>query len=348
MPRLLSLGEMLIDFVATEHGRSLEHAQHFTKAAGGAPANVAVAAARLGMSCGFMGKVGDDPFGHFLVNTLRGHGVDTSAVRYSTTARTGLAFVSLQASGERDFLFFRHPSADTLYDVDDVADDVIRAAEVLHVGSLGLAVSPMREALWHAVRVAREADVRISYDPNLRLSLWPSAEIARQEILSLWPFAEIIKVGEEELLFLDDRGTIEDVVHALWHDRLQLMAITHGAGGCTLVTPRERVHVPGFAVPVVDTTGAGDAFIAALLVGLLRQPDAWQDYDGLTRVGRYANAVGALTTTAHGAIPALPSADRVTAFLASHPLPTQAEPALSLDTNDPISFSDSRRQGGGV
>ncbi|MCB0077730.1 MAG: hypothetical protein KDD73_09980 [Anaerolineales bacterium] len=335
MPKLIAMGEMLIDFVATERGVTLAEAEHFTKAAGGAPANVAVAAAKLGISSGFLGKVGDDPFGHFLVDTLRNHGVDSSAIRYSQQARTGLAFVSLKADGDRDFVFFRHPSADMRYAPDEIDLDYLASASILHLGSLGLAASPMHEAMHHAIESAQKANVRISYDPNLRLSLWPNEEVARREILSIWPAASIIKISREELTFLSGAAALEASVRTLWHDNLQLMAVTDGPAGCTLFTAQESVSVPGFSVPVADTTGAGDAFAAALLSAMLREEPAWHDLDALAAMGRYANAVGALTTTAHGAIPALPSAALVASFLATARADSERPSDVNVTSRDP-------------
>lgn len=196
MPDVITLGEVLVDFVATVYGVSLANAPAFKKVPGGAPANVAAALARLSVPAGFMGKVGDDPFGRFLVDTLRALGVDTSGVRWSREARTALAFVSLRADGEREFTFYRHPSADMLYSPDDVDMDYIRAARAFHFGSISLIAEPSRSATLLAAATARDAD------PNLRPALWPSADAARDGILLGWRLAQVIKVSEEEWAFL--------------------------------------------------------------------------------------------------------------------------------------------------
>lgn len=341
--RLVALGELLIDFVPTERGCALEDAERFVRAAGGAPANVAVGARRLGVPSAFLGKVGDDPFGRHLVHVLEREGVDAGAVRVDRETRTALAFVALTAQGERDFVFYRHPSADMQYRPDEVDDGRIAGAEVLHIGSISLIQEPSRSATEHALAVARRHGQTVSYDPNLRLALWPSADAARRGILSVWEQANVVKVSVEELAFLtgrdDDAGA-----RSLMHDELDLLVVTLGGAGvryhCGERWGGASGTVPGFPVDVVDTTGAGDAFMAALLAGLLLSAGGTSDAgalhdarrpldrEALEGVLRSANACGALTTTRRGAIPALPRAAEVEAFLAgaggghgSHPAP---------------------------
>lgn len=318
----ITLGELLIDFVSTESGVSLIEAPAFQKAPGGAPANVAVGLARLGVRSGFIGKVGEDDFGHFLAQTLQKNGVDTSALRFSDQARTMLAFVSLRADGERDFMFYRHPSADMLLSPEELDHDYIGAAKSLHYGSISLISEPSRSATLAAVESAMERGLLISYDPNLRLNLWPSAEMARVGMLTGWQFAQVAKVSREELTFLSGESELEAAVKTLWHERLRLLVITEGRDGCRYFTPDAQGHVPGFDVPTIDTTGAGDGFVAGLLAGLfaLRAGQSeslrvGENISKLEQVLRFANAVGALTTTKRGAIPALPTREQALALL---------------------------------
>ncbi len=309
MTTVLAHGELLIDFVPTVSGVTLIEAPAFIKAPGGAPANVAVGLAQLGVSTGFLGQVGDDAFGHFLAQTLRDKGVDVSTLKFSTDARTALAFVSLKADGERDFMFYRNPSADMLYTTDDVDRHAaaIMAAKCFHYGSISLIGEPSRSAALHAIALAQRAGALISYDPNLRLPLWPSAEAARSGMLSAWAYAHVIKVSEEELEFLTDLSDVDAAVKQLWHTNLRALFITRGKNGCYYYTPKFNGTVDGFSVTAVDTTGAGDGFVAGLLKGLLDQPQAFEDEAALRTICRYANAVGAITTTKRGAIPALPT-----------------------------------------
>ncbi len=307
---IVAFGELLIDFVALESGVTVGEASGFQKAPGGAPANVAVAVARLGVPAAFIGQVGDDPFGHFLAGVLENDGVDIEGLQFSDRARTALAFVSLQADGERSFMFYRHPSADMLMTPDDVRFDVIDRAKVFHYGSITMISEPSRSALLAALRYAKENGKLISYDPNLRLSLWSSEEAAREGMLMGMDFAHVLKVSDEELDFL----TGDEGVEALWRDDMQLILVTHGKGGVTAFTRQHSVHVPGFEVQAVDTTGAGDGFVSGLLVKLYEAGGIPENLEGALR---FANAVGALTTTKRGAIPALPTRDAVEKLVGS-------------------------------
>ncbi len=317
MVDIVTLGELLIDFVPTVSGVSLIEAPAFKKAPGGAPANVAAGLAKLGKSCAFLGKVGDDPFGKFLEKTLSDLGVDTQGLIFSDRARTALAFVSLHTDGEREFMFYRHPSADMLYTPDEVNHELIKNAKVFHLGSISLICEPSRSATLAALETARENDVLVSYDPNLRLALWSDAAAAQDGMLSIWKKADLIKVSEEELTFLTGFEEIEDAVEILWHENLQLLVVTLGKAGCQYFTSGFNGIVEGLNVKAIDTTGAGDGFVAGLLKGISDYPEALNDESLMRDVCLYANAVGALTTTQLGAIPALPTAQEVGAFLES-------------------------------
>lgn len=311
---IVCLGELLIDFVPTVNGVSLAEAPAFQKAPGGAPANVAVGAARLGRPAAFMGKVGDEEFGRMLARTLADNGVDIRALRFEPEARTALAFVTLRADGEREFMFYRHPSADMLLRPDEIDVPLLQSAAIFHFGSISLIAEPCRSAHLYALDQAEAAGVLLSYDPNLRLPLWSSPAAAKAGLLSVWGRAQVIKINTDELAFLTDgRGDIRP----LWHDRLRLLLITEGAAGCRYLTPRFAGLAPGFSVPTVDSTGAGDAFVAAFLSQLAANPALLEDEAALRAALRFANAAGALTTTQRGAIPALPGRPAIEALLAA-------------------------------
>jgi len=191
---VVCFGEMLIDFVPTVGGVSLAEAPAFKKAPGGAPANVAVGVSRLGGSSAFIGKVGDDEFGRMLADILRLNNVDNSGMRFDHNARTALAFVTLRGDGEREFLFFRHPSADMLLLESELDKNLIQKAKIFHYGSISLIEEPCRSTQLVAMKIAKAAGSLLSYDPNLRLPLWPSEEAARKEIMSIWNLADVIKV----------------------------------------------------------------------------------------------------------------------------------------------------------
>jgi fructokinase len=325
MADVVAFGELLVDFVPTVTGQGLADAEAFKKAAGGAPANVAAGLARLGVPSAFMGMVGDDGFGRFLSGTLRDVGVDVSPLRTTTKAHTALAFVSLRTDGEREFLFYRSPSADMMMAPEDVDEAAIRGARAFHFGSISLIAEPARSATLHAVALARRHGKLVTYDPNLRLALWPDADAARAGMLAGLAEAEIVKIGDEELTFITGMHEPVAAARSLWTPRLRLMAITRGSAGCLWVTPEAEGEVPGFPVSAVDATGAGDAFMAGLLARLLAEPEVPRDPTRLDAICRFANAAGALTATGRGAIPSLPTREAVEA-LASGPMPRSGEP----------------------
>ena len=305
---VVSVGELLIDFVALESGVTVGEASGFLKAAGGAPANAMVALKRLGHASTLLAMVGDDPFGHYLAQLLAAEGVDVEGIRFSPEARTSLAFVSLAEGGERSFVFYRHPGADMLMTPADVDLARIDGNDIFFYGSITMIAESSRESLQAAIDYALARDMLLAYDPNLRLGLWPDAATARRWMLAGLEYAHVVKVSDEEVDFLTG-GDLD----ALWRERSRLLIVTHGPGGSTLYTRDQRVHAPGFVVDSVDTTGAGDGYVAAILASLLEYGDAWPDR--LPQMARFANAVGALTTIARGAIPAMPQRAEVEAFL---------------------------------
>jgi len=312
------MGELLIDFVAQQSDVSVGEAESFKKAAGGAPANVAVAIARLGHASAFIGMVGDDPFGHFLKGTLEAEGVDTRGLKFNKKARTMLAFVARQADGERSFSFYRHPSADMKMRPQDVDTSVIDAHQVFHFGSISLINQPARGATFAALDHARAQNKLISYDPNMRLNLWSSKRACRAGMLSGLEYANIVKISAEEVEFLTD----SDDITPLWRDATQALVVTHGRHGSTVYL-REgllKFHVEGQGVRAVDTTGAGDAFLGGLLHGILTRGATTELFDTLTdwaEILHFANSMGAFATMSYGAIPALPTREQVEALASS-------------------------------
>lgn len=312
-PLVVCFGEMLIDFVPTVAGLSLSEAQAFKKAAGGAPANVAVSIARLGGSSAFIGKVGDDEFGYMLADILEKNNVNNKGMRFDAGARTALAFVTLRSDGEREFMFYRNPSADMLLDESELDVDLIREAKIFHYGSISLISDPCKSAHLAAIKIAKDAGVILSYDPNLRLPLWPSEDAARAGILSIWDSADVIKLSEQEIVFLTEgEDPCDDaVVRKLFHPDLKLLLVTEGPGGCRYYTQEFNGRVEGLKVEPVDTTGAGDAFVGGILSQLSSDLSLYQDEKRLREALKFANVCGALTVTERGAIPALPSRQAV-------------------------------------
>lgn len=323
MTDVVCLGELLIDFVSTTEGVQVGDAPAFEKKPGGAPANVAVGLARLGVSAAFAGKVGHDAFGDFLRRTLVDNAVDVRLLAQSHAAHTTLAFVSLGPGGERSFVFYRNPGADTQLEPSDIDASILAEAKILHFGSLSLTDQPARSATLVALAAAEHNGLLISYDPNLREALWPTLQEARSAMLSVLPLAHLLKVSEEESCFLT--GATDPVAGAfeLAEQGPRLVCVTRGADGCVLVRKGfEPIRVSGFPVKSVDTTGAGDAFVAAMLAQLLEidaSPETLEsmESEALCRMARFANAAGALTTTRKGAIPAMPTRDEIQQLIAS-------------------------------
>lgn len=310
---VVCFGEMLIDFVPTISGLSLAEAPAFKKAPGGAPANVAVGIARLGGSSAFIGKVGEDEFGYMLADILKENNVNSEGMRFDPGARTALAFVTLRNDGEREFMFYRNPSADMLLQEAELDLNLIKKAKIFHYGSISLITEPCKSAHLAATKTAADAGVILSYDPNLRLPLWPSPESAREGILSIWETADIIKISEEEISFLTKGEDPYDdaVVRKLYHPNLKLLLVTEGPDGCRYYTKDFSGRVKGFKVDAVDTTGAGDAFVAGILSQIAADQSLLQREDKLRDALEFANACGALTVMERGAIPALPSREAV-------------------------------------
>ncbi|KAK1578380.1 hypothetical protein Q3G72_029829 [Acer saccharum] len=310
---VVCFGEMLIDFVPTINGLALAEAPAFKKAPGGAPANVAVGIARLGGSSAFIGKVGEDEFGYMLADILKENNVNSDGLRFDPGARTALAFVTLRSDGEREFMFYRNPSADMLLQEAELDLDLIRKAKIFHYGSISLITEPCKSAHIAAAKAAKDAGVVLSYDPNLRLPLWPSAEKAREGILSIWETADIIKISEEEISFLTkgEDPNNDEVVRKLFHPNLKLLLVTDGPDGCRYYTKDFSGKVQGLKVDTVDTTGAGDAFVAGTLSQLAVDLSLLEKEEQLRDALRFANACGALTVMERGAIPALPTREAV-------------------------------------
>ena len=318
MPEAIALGELLIDFVSVEKDVSLADLPDFTGAAGGAPANVAVGLSRLGVTAGFIGKIGRDPFGEFLRRTLDSENVDTELLRVSEGARTTLAFVASRSDGHKDICFYRNPGADTLLTAEEVNPIYLRSAQLFHFGSVSLSKSPAREATVHAAILARKAGLLVSYDPNWRPTLWPDPHEARGRIWEALKFAHVVHCAEEEWEFMTGTADLEVGARRILGAGPRLLVVTLGQRGCYYDDGENRGEVPGFEVDAVDPLGAGDAFVAALLSQLLYAPrEERLPHDRLREIMVYANAAGALTCTRRGVIPSLPTADELDRFLAS-------------------------------
>lgn len=322
---IVCLGEMVIDLFPAELGRRLVEVSAFHPKPGGAPANVAVAAARLGAHTAFIGKVGDDAFGHQLRATLTEEGVDTRGMRLDAEARTTLAFIAMPDAHSAEFVFYRNPGADMRLRPAELDLAMLRQTRILHVGSVSLSAEPVRQATLAAVATAKAAGALISFDVNYRPSLWAQPDQARDLILELLGQADLVKVNETELALLTGSTALATGSQAILARGPALCVVTLGAQGSYFGLAGGGEMVPGFTVPTVDAVGCGDAFTA----GLLRQlaaSERWTEQltpPTLRQMLRYANAVGALTAQKQGVIPALPTADEVERFLSQQPLSSE-------------------------
>lgn len=318
---LICLGEVLIDF--TQAGHSPAGQALFERNPGGAPANVAVQAARLGTTSQFVGKVGADAHGRFLKATLQQAGVDVSSLAADEGAFTTLAFVEVdRQTGERAFSFARKPGADTRLNCEDLPEEALRACRVLHVGSLSLTDEPARTATLHAIETARAGGALISCDPNYRASLWTSEGEAVRWMDALVGMADLVKVNEEEARLLCGTDCAERAAQHILARGASLAAVTLGAAGALLATRAATVRIPAAPCKARDTTGAGDSFWGSLLHWLADRPELRTaaeiqalSCDDLRAAGRFACAAAACCTEHAGAIPAMPDLAQVEAKL---------------------------------
>lgn len=308
--RIMTIGEILIDM--TQTGTDANGNAIFAAIPGGAPANLAVAARKLGVETAFVGCVGNDPFGAILKNTLLRYGVDADGLQVTDRADTTLAVVTVDAHGERSFTFCRKPGADTQIDRAR-ALEAVSHAEILHFGSVSLAAAACRDTIVSAVRRAKENGALITYDPNYRASLWNSEAEAIEIMRSVLPLCDVVKLSEEETRLLTGRERAEEAAQALLDRGVKLALVTLGANGAYWRYGPDSGTVPGFRVKVADTNGAGDTFFGAFVSRIAKHGGL----TGLTperieRFVRYANRAASITASRPGAIPAMPTEDELT------------------------------------
>lgn len=313
----VSFGELLVDMVSDAADASLAEAPRFLKAPGGAPANVAVGLARLGVPTRFIGQVGADPFGDWLRRTLARENVDVTSLLTSPSARTTLAFVATRNDGRKDICFYRNPGADAEIAPSDIEAAMFEGARLFHCGGVSLSQSPCREAQLHAVEMAKTRGLLISYDPNWRPSLWPDHAAARAIIWAMLPFCDIVKLADEEWKFITGTNDFAEGAAKIRAEGPRLVVMTRGAEAACYDCATCHGAAPAFSANVVDTLGAGDAFVAGLLSQVLERGglDAVLNVDALPGMLRFANACGALSTQQAGAIPGLPTRAEVEQFM---------------------------------
>ena len=300
MTQIITLGEVLIDL--TQTGADENGIPQFKAFPGGAPANVAVAASRLGAKAGFIGKIGRDAFGSQLRATLEEDHVDTSYLFETGDVPTTLAIVSVDADGERSFSFYRDPGADTQLTADEAAAFLNGELPlILHFGSLSLTTEPSRDAALTAVKRAREMGILVSYDPNYRAALWDSEEEAVRWMKAPLDMVDILKISDEELVLLTGTDSLEEGSNILSEYGIRMIMITLGSEGVFYRAGNASGIVPAEKVTVCDTNGAGDTFLGAVLAQLVGTEKE------IPEILAFANRAAAKTCSRAGAIPAMPT-----------------------------------------
>lgn len=323
MPDILTTGELLIDFTPVK-------AEGCTGALcpnpGGAPANVAVQLSRLGISTGFIGKVGKDNFGITLRKCLEQNHVDTENLIEDDDFRTTLAFVQLDENGDRSFTFYRNPGADTQLRSEEINMEPIKKCSILHFGSLSLTTEPGKTTTLELVKAAKAMGKCISYDPNWRPALWKSETEGIAAMKLGLELCDILKISQEELALLTETDSIREGTKKLHDLGIILIIVTLGPAGCVFSYNGELNHQPTFDTKVVDTTGSGDSFWGAFLYQLyahgyhtaetLKNLSAGQ----LKEFCTFANGAGSICASRPGGIPALADEKGILDCIESYPL----------------------------
>ncbi|MHA2245657.1 MAG: carbohydrate kinase family protein [Candidatus Hodarchaeales archaeon] len=293
MVDVIAIGELLIDMIADNPGLPLEEQSSFKRFAGGAPANFAAGIRCLGLSSGMITKVGNDFFGRFLINTLKKAKVDVSQIKITDEYKTALAFVGLDDKRNPNFSFYRSPCADIMLNKEEIDEYYIKSAKLLMCGTVSLADEPARSAVFKAIEYAKKHGLKVACDPNLREDLWHFKN-PKEFIFKVLRDTDIFLPSISEAEFITgEKG--EKAFEAILDLGPSIIGITHGAEGSTLLTNDGKFSAPTYQVKVVDTTGAGDAYAAGLITGLLTKMP-------IEKVSYFANAVSALQITKKGAM----------------------------------------------
>ena len=316
MFHICALGELLIDAVATA-----DSSVHMIGNAGGAPANVLACAARMGLKTAVLAKAGDDFIGNWLKTTLDQAGICTEGLILDGGRNTTIAMVTLDDQGDRSFAFYRQGCADVSLRYDEVDLDIINAARIFHFGSVSMTAEPARTATLSAAKYARERGLLISYDPNIRLNLWQDEDAARRYIKEGLALCDIAKLADDECGFLFGGECVEENAALILKENpnIKVLFITCGARGSHVFTREGSAFAPGYQVQAIDTTGAGDAFMGAILYQVVEGGQALWTYSisQWREMAVFGNAVGALSVQKLGAIPAMPTREEAYGFLKS-------------------------------
>ena len=310
------IGELLIDFIAME-ASDLTDASIFMKFPGGAAGNVAVGLSNMGLKAGVISKVGKERFGDFIIKTLNHYNVDSSQIHRDDFRKTGLAFVALNEKGVPEYTFYRDPCASMFLKPEEVKPEYIKKGKGIYFSSMSLINEPVRSANYKAVHIAKKHKLLVTFDPNVRISLWESEEKAKTEIKKILRYINILKINTDELNFLwgerDKEKLCKEIIQE--YSNIRLLALTLGENGCLLMNSDKKLsYINAFNVDIKDTTGAGDAFFSALVNRVIKIGNI-DSLDDLYNIGKYANAAAALTIKRPGVITAIPTEIEIQSFL---------------------------------
>ena len=310
----ITIGEMVIDFIPGQEEAS------YIRNAGGAPANVAIAAARNGLEAGIYCKVGDDDFGRFLLKTLRENNVTPLAPEMTKEAITTMAFVSLDENNDRSFTFARKPGADMMLDKSEIKDEDLKTCRIIQAGSCSLSAGKAVEATEYAMARVHELGKLVGFDINYRNLMWnDDKEACTREVLSILKYVDFLKLSDEEI---DMVGGHDNVLNIMKEYDIAAAVLTLGGGGAELFYDGQSYVVPGYRVDhVADTTGAGDAFWGGFLACVLNQGVSSVDQlnaDILKYAVKYGNVSGSLSVREKGAIASLPTREKIEQFLSEN------------------------------
>lgn len=312
MNGVVTIGEVLIDFIPMD-----KEISGYLKNPGGAPANVAVGVAKLGGNASFIGTVGNDLFGNYLIQMLDSYGVNTDYVFKTDEARTQIVFVNNDENGERSFVFYMDKGADQFLNKDHICQRIFETKHILHYGSISLIQEPTKSAVKSAVEMAKQQGLYISFDPNIRLSMWESKEKAKNEIVDMLQWTDILKISEEELELITGEKDIHKALKLLSQYNIPLILVTFGEKGSGYYYDQKFSKVKGIKINAIDTTGAGDAFMSAVLYQLASKgaPINQLTNEFLDSTLKIANISGAITASAKGAIHSLPTLPDIQKYL---------------------------------
>lgn len=315
---VIALGELLVDF--TQGEISERGNWTFEANAGGAPCNVLAMLSKLGRKTAFIGKVGTDFFGEMLEAKIKSVGIDTENLVRSKTEKTTLAFVHTDSSGDRSFSFYRNPGADASLEKSEVREEIFAQTKMLHFGSLSMTNPCVAEATETAISFAEKHNVLKSFDPNLRMNLWSTENLAKEKILFGISKCDILKISEEELEFVTGENEIQKGVDKIKSEfPIRLITVTKGKKGCEAFYDFEgacfKIERPTFtSVKTIDTTGAGDTFCACVLHFILETGYNFSK-EKLEYALTFANAASSLITTKKGALMSMPEISEIDALV---------------------------------